>query len=80
MFYRESINYSSNKIEEYEVFSGLMNAYYQTQKFDSASYFADRVIQLGSVTQDAVPEATLLKAKSQILFCDYRELKPIRLL
>jgi predicted negative regulator of RcsB-dependent stress response len=42
-----------------------MNAYYQTQKFDSAAYFADKVIQLGSVTQDAVPEATLLKAKSQ---------------
>ncbi|MCR9015605.1 tetratricopeptide repeat protein [Aquiflexum gelatinilyticum] len=64
-FYREAINYSRNKIEEFEVFSGLMNAYYQTQKFDSAGYFADRVVQLGSVTQDAVPEATLLKAKSQ---------------
>ena len=68
-FYREAINYSRNKIEEFEVFSGLMNAYYQTQDFDSASYFADKVIQLGSVTQDAVPEATLLKAKAQ------RELK-----
>lgn len=65
IFYREAINYSRNKIEEFEVFSGLMNAYYQTQKFDSAAYFADKVIQLGSVTQDAVPRATLLKAKSK---------------
>lgn len=64
-YYRESINYSRNKIEEFEVFSGLMKAYYQTQKFDSAAHFADRIIRLGSVTQDAVPEATLLKAKSQ---------------
>jgi tetratricopeptide (TPR) repeat protein len=64
-FYRESINYSRNKIEEFEVFSGLMKAYYQTQKFDSAAHFADKVIKLGSVTQDAVPEATLMKAKSQ---------------
>jgi len=64
-FYREAINYSRNKIEEFEVFSGLMKAYFQTQKFDSAAFFADRVIKLGSVTQDAVPEATLLKAKSQ---------------
>ncbi|MCH6198864.1 tetratricopeptide repeat protein [Aquiflexum sp. LQ15W] len=68
-FYREAINYSRNKIEEFEVFSGLMKAYFQTQKFDSAAFFADRVIKLGSVTQDAVPEATLLKAKS------HRELK-----
>lgn len=63
-FYREAINYSRNKIEEFEVFSGLMKAYYQTQKYDSSAYFADKVIPLGSVTQDAVPEATLVKAKS----------------
>jgi tetratricopeptide (TPR) repeat protein len=62
-FYREAINFSRNKIEENEVFSGLMNAYYQTQKYDSAAFFADKVIQLGSVTQDAVPEAKFAESK-----------------
>lgn len=63
-YLRESSNYARNKIEEFESNNGLMLAYYQTQSYDSVIYFADKVISLGSVTQDAIPEAMLLKAKA----------------
>lgn len=55
-----------DKIEEYEANSGLMNAYYQLSKFDSASYYADKVIALGNITADSEASALLLKAKALI--------------
>lgn len=63
-YLRESSNGARNKIEEFESNNGLMLAYYNIQSYDSVVYFADRVISLGSVTQDAIPEAILLKAKA----------------
>src|SRR5690606_12675431 len=53
-----------DKIEEYEANSGLMNAYFQLSKFDSASYFADKVISLGNITADSEAAAMLVKAKA----------------
>src|SRR5690606_22917737 len=55
-----------DKIEEYEANSGLMDAYYQLSKFDSASYHADKVIALGNITADSEASALLLKAKALI--------------
>jgi TolA-binding protein len=63
-YLRMSVNNSRNQIEEYEAFNGLMQAHYHLADMDSAIYYADRVIALGSVTGDAIPTAMLLKAKS----------------
>ena len=63
-YLRESINYSRNPLEENDVFSGLMSAYFETGTMDSSAYFADKVVALGSVTSDNVPAAMLLKAKA----------------
>src|SRR5690606_2134211 len=53
-----------DKIEEYEANSGLMNAYFHLGSFDSASYYADKVISLGNITADSEAAAMLVKAKS----------------
>lgn len=63
-YLKESANSARNQIEEYEAFNGLMKAYFETERLDSAVFFADRVITLGSVTGDAIPEAMLLKGKA----------------
>lgn len=63
-YLRESINYSRNPLEENETFSGLMHAYLETGKIDSTIFFAEKVVNLGNVTPDNVPEALLIKAKA----------------
>jgi tetratricopeptide (TPR) repeat protein len=63
-YLRESAKNARNQIEEYESFSGLMQAHYQTTALDSAIFYAEKVIALGSVTGDAIPTAMLLKAKA----------------
>lgn len=63
-YHREAARNARNKIEELEAFNGLMQAHYNTNRFDSAVVYADRIIGLGSVTADAIPEALLLKGKA----------------
>ncbi|MEX2592775.1 MAG: tetratricopeptide repeat protein [Anditalea sp.] len=53
-----------NKIEEYEAFKGLMESYYYISKFDSSTFYADKVIELGNITADSESTALLIKAKS----------------
>jgi tetratricopeptide (TPR) repeat protein len=42
----------------------LMVSHFYTNRFDSAVYYSDKTISLGSVKADAIPEAMLLKAKA----------------
>ncbi|MFD2201283.1 tetratricopeptide repeat protein [Shivajiella indica] len=63
-YLRESSKNARNQIEEYEAFNGLMHAHYETSRMDSAIFYADKVISVGSVTGDAIPEALLLKGKA----------------
>lgn len=63
-YLRESARNARNQIEEYEAYNGLMEAQYRLDRFDSAVFYANRVITLGSVTGDAIPLAMLLKAKA----------------
>lgn len=63
-YLREAGKNARNKLEEYEAFKGLMDAHYNSNAFDSAVFYADRVINLGNVMADAIPSAMLLKAKS----------------
>ncbi|WP_186757899.1 tetratricopeptide repeat protein [Echinicola salinicaeni] len=71
--YRKAIPYflssaksARDRIEEYEAFKGLMTSYYEIDNYDSASFFADKVIALGDITTDAQANAQLIKAKSLI--------------
>ncbi|EOZ99095.1 hypothetical protein A33Q_0803 [Indibacter alkaliphilus LW1] len=65
-FLREASKNARNQIEEYEAFRGLMRAHFETETYDSSAHYADRVIALGNVTGDAVPEAMLVKGKSKL--------------
>jgi tetratricopeptide (TPR) repeat protein len=69
--YRKAIPYliksgknARSKIEEFEANRRLMQSYYRLDKFDSATFYADKVIALGNVTADAESQAMLLKAKA----------------
>ncbi|MBD8489369.1 tetratricopeptide repeat protein [Echinicola sp. CAU 1574] len=63
-YFISSSKVARDRIEEYEAYKGLMTAYYETSKFDSASFYADKVIALGDITADAEANALLIKAKS----------------
>lgn len=62
-FSRSSRN-ARDKIEEYESFKGLMDAYYQISNYDSAVFYADKVFELGNITADSEAEALLIKGKA----------------
>src|SRR5690606_16738936 len=63
-YFIRSAGSARDKIEEYEANSGLMNAYFHLSKFDSASFYADKVIALGNITADSEASALLVKAKA----------------
>lgn len=65
-FLREASKNARNQIEEYEALRGLMTAHFETETYDSAAHYADRVVSLGNVTVDAVPAALLVKGKSRL--------------
>lgn len=63
-YFRRSSASARDKIEEYEAYSGLMNSYFYTESFDSASFYADKVIALGNITADSEASAMLIQSKS----------------
>ncbi|WP_460543272.1 tetratricopeptide repeat protein [Echinicola sediminis] len=63
-YFISSAKVARDKIEQYEAYKGLMNSYNEIEKYDSASYYADKVIELGDITADAKAQAQLIKAKS----------------
>ncbi|MDN3670881.1 tetratricopeptide repeat protein [Echinicola jeungdonensis] len=63
-YYLSSSKNARDRIEEFEAFNGLMESYYQIGRFDSAIYFADKVIQMGDITANATSKGYLVKAKS----------------
>ncbi len=65
-YLREASKNARNQIEEYEALQGLMQAHFETNRMDSAIHYSNRVIALGNITGDAVPQAMLLQAKAQL--------------
>ena len=63
-YFISSSKLARDKIEQYEAYKGLMTAYNEIENFDSASFYADKVIELGDITADAKANAQLIKAKS----------------
>lgn len=65
-FLQEALSNARNQVEEYDALKGLMNANYKLNRFELSIGFADRIINLGSVVPDAIPQALLVKAKGQL--------------
>ncbi len=63
-YFRRAAEGARDKLEEFQAYNGLMNSYFNTSKFDSATYYADRVISLGNITADSEASALLVKSKS----------------
>jgi FimV-like protein len=63
-YFISSSNNARNKIEEYEAYKGLMGSYYSISRYDSSTFYADKVIELGNITADSESTALLIKAKS----------------
>lgn len=65
-FLQESLSNARNQVEEYEALKGLMDANFQLNRMDTSIEYADRIVNLGAVVPDAIPQALLLKAKALI--------------
>jgi tetratricopeptide (TPR) repeat protein len=63
-YYRRLLNLAGNKREEYNAWTGLMQSYYGTGKFDSTIYFGDLILQKGSLTASAQIGAHLYLGKA----------------
>ena len=63
-YYQFIAKNARSKAEEYEATYGLMQAYFETQKYNEAIINADKILELGSITIDSAPNALLIKAKS----------------
>ncbi len=55
---------ASNKKIQYKAWSGLMDSYYQMNKYDSADYYANVILEKGLVTTDAETMALVYLGKS----------------
>lgn len=63
-YFRSSGENARTKIEEYESYNGLMESFFLVDSYDSAIFYAERVMQLGEVNPDATPKSLLVKGKS----------------
>lgn len=62
--YRKLASAAQNKKEQYFAWSGLMEAYYSQQVYDSASYFASQILEKASVSANATNRANLYLGKA----------------
>lgn len=62
--YRKLSNAAQNKKEQYFAWSGLMEAYFSQQVYDSASYFATQILEKASVSANATNRANLYLGKA----------------
>jgi len=63
-YYQFIAKNARSKAEEYEATYALMQAYFETRKYNEAIVNADKILELGSITIDSEPNALLVKAKS----------------
>lgn len=72
-YFRKLVSSASNKKEEYYGWSGLMESYYQTEKYDSATYYARIILERGAVSVDAQNKARLYLGKAAYAMGDQDE-------
>lgn len=62
-YYNLMLALAKNKKDQFNAWTGLVDAYYGQQKYDSVRYVADEIIKTGSATLSAQNKALLYKGK-----------------
>jgi tetratricopeptide (TPR) repeat protein len=63
-FYLQSLANARNKRDQFTAWTGLMDAYYGQNKYDSVVYFADQIVNTGNATLSAQNKALLYRGKA----------------
>lgn len=65
-YFRQLKNIASNRREEYDAWSGLMEAYYQAGQYDSVIVYAGNILEKGTFSANAQNRAQLLTGKAYL--------------
>jgi len=74
-FYHRLAKVAANKKEQYNAWSGLMDAHFQLAQYDSCQYYAKIILEQGNVNAGAQSKASLLIGKSAMAKRDYETAK-----
>jgi TolA-binding protein len=66
---------ASNKKDQYNAWSGLMESFYLTSKYDSADLYAKRILEQGNVSAGAQNKASLFLGKTAMARGDFETAK-----
>jgi TolA-binding protein len=66
---------ASNKKDQYNAWSGLMESYYFTTQYDSADVYAKRILEQGNVNAGATNKASLFLGKTAMARGDFETAK-----
>jgi TolA-binding protein len=72
-YYKRLLDVAMNKRDESFGWTGLMESYFQIQKYDSVNYFANMIIDRGAVSANAENKAKLFLGKSAYERKNYNE-------
>jgi TolA-binding protein len=65
-FYRKLERIATNRRSEFDAYSGLLEAYYELGKYDSAIYYGDQILRKGAFSVNAENRTQLLIGKSYL--------------
>lgn len=63
-YFNDLANIARTKREQYNAWSGLMEAYYQTEKYDSVTFYGQLILDKGNVNANAESKANLFLGKA----------------
>lgn len=63
-YFNDLASIARTKREQYNAWSGLMEAYYQTERYDSVSYYGQLILERGNVNANAESKANLFLGKA----------------
>ncbi|WP_040664543.1 tetratricopeptide repeat protein [Nafulsella turpanensis] len=72
-YYRKLASGSTNKRQQTDAFVGLMESFYLQNKYDSASYYANRLLEMGGSGANVENKALLYKGKINFAKGNYEE-------
>lgn len=72
-YYKNMLSLATNKRDQFNAWTGLMESYYGLAKYDSASYFANQIITTGNATLSAQNKALLFGGKIAYAQGDYNK-------
>lgn len=63
-YFNDLANIARSKREQYNAWAGLMEAYFQTEKYDSVTYYGQLILDKGNVNANAESKANLFLGKA----------------